>query len=226
MSPTAMDSAVPTHSPDEALAARAASPGLPPDIIAQRLIAVPWRHAGLIAVCALAGGLASTMFRLQPVPAHDGVRSPVQAIQDAPPQSPAAMALRLDLEPGAPVRGSGSTQAAAAAPASAAALQLDDARDLDALYALLRQAAPAAGHLPRAPADERSRPNATLPGLVAGLLLGLLAAALRELRGERMRSPREAEWALGAPVLGAIPTLSARARDALLEPAPRPPEAA
>jgi capsular polysaccharide biosynthesis protein len=53
-----------------------------------------------------------------------------------------------------------------------------------------------------------------LPGLIAGLLLGLLFAALRELRGGRMRSPREAEWALGAPVLGAIPTLSAKARDA------------
>ena len=57
-----------------------------------------------------------------------------------------------------------------------------------------------------------------LLGPVAGLLLGLLLAALRELGGDRMRSPREAEWALGAPVLGAIPTLSAKARNAYLGP--------
>ena len=93
------------------------------------------------------------------------------------------------------------------------------------------RAPPAAGGLPRAssvggagPGGERARP--TLPGLVAGLLLGLLVAALRELGGERMRSPREAQWALGAPVLGAIPTLSAKARAALLAPPPTAPDAA
>lgn len=51
-------------------------------------------------------------------------------------------------------------------------------------------------------------------GPLAGLVLGLLIAGLRELGGDRMRSPREAAWALGAPVLGAIPTLSAKARAA------------
>jgi hypothetical protein len=56
-------------------------------------------------------------------------------------------------------------------------------------------------------------------GPVAGLLLGLSLAARRELGGDRMRSPREAERALGLPVLGAIPTLSARARNACLRPA-------
>jgi hypothetical protein len=50
-------------------------------------------------------------------------------------------------------------------------------------------------------------------GTAVGLLLGLLLAGLRELGGGRMRSPREAEGALGVPVLGAIPTLSAKARD-------------
>jgi hypothetical protein len=51
-------------------------------------------------------------------------------------------------------------------------------------------------------------------GPLAGLLSGLLMAARRELGGDRMRSPREAERALGAPVLGAIPTLSVKARAA------------
>lgn len=53
-------------------------------------------------------------------------------------------------------------------------------------------------------------------GPIGGLILGLLLAALREFGGERMRSPREAEWALGVPVLGTIPTLSAKVRDAYL----------
>ena len=57
-------------------------------------------------------------------------------------------------------------------------------------------------------------------GPLAGLLLGLLLAGLRELGGDRMRSPREAEWALGVPVLGTIPTLSPKARAAFLVPPP------
>ena len=66
-------------------------------------------------------------------------------------------------------------------------------------------------------APEESKGNAVaLLGTAAGLLLGLLVAALRELGGGRMRSPREAEWALGVPVLDAIPTLSAKARNACL----------
>ncbi len=70
-------------------------------------------------------------------------------------------------------------------------------------------------------APEESKGNAvallgTAAGLLLGLLLGLLVAALRELGGGRMRSPREAEWALGVPVLDAIPTLSAKARNACL----------
>ena len=193
----------------------------PPAIVAQRLIAVPWRHAGLIAVCALAGGLASTMFWPQPAPARVAVVKPrVQAIQDAPPSTAAGIELRLDLEPGAAV--AGATRTAGASPLASAALRLDDAREPDEIDAVLRQAPPAAGRLMHATSDHAPttapvRQSATLPGLVAGLLLGLLAAALRELGGQRMRSPREAEWALGAPVLGAIPTLSAKARDALFE---------
>jgi uncharacterized protein involved in exopolysaccharide biosynthesis len=70
-------------------------------------------------------------------------------------------------------------------------------------------------------ADGRKPPLLALLGPLGGLLLGLLLAGLRELGGDRMRSPREAEWALGAPVLGAIPTLSAKARSAfLVQPAP------
>ena len=183
---------------------------LPPGIAAQRLIAVPWRHGGLIAACAVVGGLASTMLWMPPAPEHVAAVKPhIQAIQDAPSSQPsestAGIGLRLDLDPGA-------TQMADASPSPSTPPQPDDEID-----AVLRQAPPAAGGLmPAAP--DRARPDPTLPGLVAGLLLGLLLAGLRELGGQRMRSAREAEWALGAPVLGAIPTLSARARGALLEP--------
>ncbi len=69
---------------------------------------------------------------------------------------------------------------------------------------------------PDHPVTGQKKKIVALLGPVAGLLLGLLLAALRELGGDRMRSPREAEWALGAPVLGAIPTLSAKARNAYL----------
>jgi capsular polysaccharide biosynthesis protein len=55
-----------------------------------------------------------------------------------------------------------------------------------------------------------------LLGPAGGLLLGLLLAFLRELGGDRMRSPREAKAALGMPVLGAVPTLSARSVAAYL----------
>jgi uncharacterized protein involved in exopolysaccharide biosynthesis len=64
---------------------------------------------------------------------------------------------------------------------------------------------------PSAASGKKKRIVALL-GPVAGLLLGLVLALLRELGGDRMRSSREAEWALGAPVLGGIPTLSAKAR--------------
>jgi uncharacterized protein involved in exopolysaccharide biosynthesis len=64
---------------------------------------------------------------------------------------------------------------------------------------------------PSAASGKKKRIVALL-GPVAGLLLGLVLALLRELGGDRMRSSREAEWALGVPVLGGIPTLSAKAR--------------
>ncbi|MFL6698350.1 MAG: hypothetical protein ACJ8GJ_14400 [Vitreoscilla sp.] len=208
----------------------------PPAIVAQRLIAVPWRHAGLIAVCALAGGLASTQFWPHPTPVQlAGVQPRVQAIQDAPAASAASLHLRLDLGAGTaasrPAAVQAQTHLADAAPTSSLRLRLDHLSRYDDIEALLRQAAPAAGRVVRAMSDRTAaargeRPGTTLPGLVAGLLLGLLLAGLRELRGERMRSPREAEWALGAPVLGAIPTLSAKAREALLERPPAAPDAA
>jgi uncharacterized protein involved in exopolysaccharide biosynthesis len=68
-------------------------------------------------------------------------------------------------------------------------------------------------------AEGTKRKIVALLGPLAGLLLGLVLAGLRELGGERMRSPREAEWALGVPVLGAIPTLSAKARNGYFRPA-------
>lgn len=67
-------------------------------------------------------------------------------------------------------------------------------------------------------AEGKKKAIVALVGPLAGLLLGLLLAGLRELGGERMRSPREAEWALGVPVLGAIPTLSPKIRNAYFGP--------
>lgn len=104
--------------------------------------------------------------------------------------------------------------------------RLDDTRELDDIDALLKRSPTSAGpgfaRTPDAlPTTGGLRGGALAPGLLAGLLLGLLAAAARELRGDRMRSVREAEWALGVPVLGAIPTLSSRARGALLATAAR-----
>ena len=194
----------------------APSHGAPPGRVAQRLIAVPWRHAGLIAACAVVGGLASALLWSPPAPAPARVAAAVPRVQeilDAPSaSSPGGVDLRLDLDPGAGVVQAGATRA------SSPTLRLAAARPLDEIDAMLRLAPPAAGRAMLAPPAGDERSNALLPGLVAGLVLGLLVAARRELGGQRMRSPREAEWALGAPVLGAIPTLSARARDALLEP--------
>ena len=209
-----------------------ASDSTPPDIVAQRVIAVPWRHAGLIAACVLAGGLASTTFWRHATPVRVVAARPhMQAIQDAPSAAVAGIELRLDTDPGAPDPAPGTMQTADASRASTTPLRLDDIGESDGIEAALRQAPPAAGRLMGtstglAPAPVGERPRPTPSGLAAGLLLGLLLAALRELGGERMRSAREASWALGAPVLGAIPTLSARARATLLEPRPAAPDAA
>ena len=205
---------MPGHSPFLALGApRGAAPSA-----ARHLIAVPWRQAGVIAACALAGAAASTLVSLR----HPGaVVATAEARVPAPrpeaavpwPDVGAVARLRLDLEPGAAFARDGGAPLADAAPAQAsiAPLRLDDARLFDEAQAALSLAPPAAG---------RPSPggSAAWPGLVSGLLAGLLLAAARELRGERMRSPREAEWALGVPVLGTIPTLSTRARDACFVP--------
>jgi uncharacterized protein involved in exopolysaccharide biosynthesis len=65
-------------------------------------------------------------------------------------------------------------------------------------------------------AEGKKKKIVALLGPAGGLLLGLLLAFLRELGGDRMRSPREVTAALGMPVLGAIPTLSARSVAAYL----------
>jgi hypothetical protein len=188
----------------------------PPGLVAQRVIAVPWRHAGLIALFALAGGLASAAFWPHPVPSRVDVARPrMQAIQDAPSEG---IELRLDQEPVAAALAIEAVRIAGAARVSPAMLRLDAAAADDAIDAALREAPPAAGRVPRAPPAGGEHPRASLPGLAAGLLMGLLVASLRELGGQRMRSPREAQWALGAPVLGAIPTLSAKTRDVLVGP--------
>jgi len=185
----------------------------PPSLVVQRLVAVPWRHAGLIGAFALAGAVASTAFRPHAAAPPVAAAPHFQPIEDAP----AGLDLRLDL---APESTGGAVQVADAAQPPAAPLRLDEDSPADEIEALLDQAAPAAGWPMHSAAAHGDGRRATLPGLAAGLLLGLLAASLRELGGQRMRSPREAQWALGAPVLGAIPTLSAKARNALVEPAP------
>ncbi len=192
--------------------------GAPPRA-AQRLIAVPWRHAGSIALFALAGTLVAGGASL-----HRGAAVAKSATTaPAPPDASERTGLRLDLDPGfaaaASADAASTTLQLADATTPASALQLDDAEALDEIDRALADAPPAAGLAGvRAPAAEGAGRGLAGAGLAAGLLLGLLVAAVRELRGQRMRSVREAQWALGAPVLGAIPTLSARARAALLAP--------
>jgi len=205
----------------------------------QRLVAAPWRHPALVLAFALAGAaataaLAQRQAMAPAAPATIMAHGHIQPILPAPEVVASAPilagaggpGLRLDLElaPGlavAPEAGGARDDRAHLADA-----RLDAEFDDDAVDALLRQS-PSAGGRPLArvlaetPAPAGLRGGALVPGLLAGLLLGLLVAAARELRGDRMRSASEAEWALGAPVLGAVPTLSARARRALLAPASR-----
>ena len=200
----------------------------------QRLVAVPWRHPALILACALAGAGATAALAPRQaaapaalvVPAHGRVQ-PILPAPDVLASVPllsgaGGPGLRLDFELGPSLEASTGEVVAQDDDGGVA-----DAHAVDDIDALLRQSPPAAGSLvPRAldgvgPPPPSGLGAGLVPGLLAGLLLGLLAAAARELRGDRMRSVREAEWALGAPVLGAIPTLSARARRALLAPASR-----
>jgi hypothetical protein len=192
-----------------------------PARVGRLLIAVPWRQAGLIALCALAGAAVTTMTstrqpRVVASATKVRLRMPQRTQTLLPPDAGASSALRLDLEPGT-FSENDATKLADAADAPSAASPLHP----DAIDAALREAPPAAGRVVGDAADRLlpfvdAQGVAALPGLIAGLLLGLGLAALRELRGGRMRSPHEAEWALGVPVLGAIPTLSAKARDAIV----------
>ena len=191
--------------------------------LSQRLVAVPYRHAGLIALCAVAGAIAVSAPSLLHARASLATHGPAaQPWSD----TAATMGLQLDLEPGFAIAGDDAARAtdglerAEAPAAQASALQLDDAHTIDEIERALQEAPPAAGLVAvQSLARPAAPPAGRWPlGVASGLLLGLLAAALRELRGQRMRSSREAEWALGAPVLAAIPTLSARARAMLLAP--------
>ncbi|MFL6681265.1 MAG: hypothetical protein ACJ8IK_23200 [Burkholderiaceae bacterium] len=195
---------------------------------AERLVAAPWRHPALVLACAFAGAAATAA--LAPIIAHGHIQ-PILPAPDVVASTPVLAGsggpgLRLDLEfaPGlAVVPGEGVSRAGETRLADA---WLDAGFDDEAIDALLKQSPPAGGRplarvLEQPPTPAGLSAGVFVPGLLAGLLLGLLAAAARELRGDRMRSASEAEWALGAPVLGAIPTLSARARRALLAPASR-----
>ncbi len=195
---------------------------------ARLLIAIPYRQAGLVALCALVG--AGAMLGLSAL--RPPARASAQVQRPRPTPVRDAVRLHLDLEPD-PLVDEDEAANPLAAPASSAAfaLRLDDAHGVDAFEAALRAAPTAAG--PRTlvivgPAAPRGGVSATWGwrGLFTGLLLGLLLASLRELRGGRMRTPREAEWALGVPVLGAIPTLSAKALAAGAGQPSRPADAA
>ena len=197
--------------------------GAAPPHPARLLIAIPYRQAGLIASCALAG-LAATiaLSSLRPPAVVVGDRARVQVQAQAPLATPIgdAIRLQLDLGPGLDIaQGDAADLPAPQAFAPVAALRLDDATELDAFVDALQSTPPAAGFAPRGTTDlavRRDGGSGTLAwrGLFAGLLTGLSLASARELRGGRMRTPREAAWALGAPVLGSIPTLSAKARAA------------
>lgn len=70
---------------------------------------------------------------------------------------------------------------------------------------------------PSQPLDEEGRRRIVilLAGPVAGLLLGLLLAGLRELLDTRLQSSRDVRQALGLPVLGALPRLGTSERHKL-----------
>jgi capsular polysaccharide biosynthesis protein len=113
--------------------------------------------------------------------------------------------LKLELSPDAVVTAAALTSVVAvlAAQMPEPQLRLDDARQSDA-------------DATDRPTSGQADDTVAWMGPFAGLLLGLLLAAPRELGGDRMRSSRDVKRALGAPVLGAIPTLSAKARSAYL----------
>lgn len=64
-------------------------------------------------------------------------------------------------------------------------------------------------------ADGRKSPLIALAGPIAGLLLGLLLAGLRELFDQRLQSRRDVHTRLGLPVLGALPSLGSAERQRL-----------
>jgi uncharacterized protein involved in exopolysaccharide biosynthesis len=63
--------------------------------------------------------------------------------------------------------------------------------------------------------EGKKAPLIALVGPVAGLLLGLLLAGLRELFDQRLQSRRDVAASLGLPVLGALPSLGSAERQRL-----------
>ena len=204
--------------------------GTPPRA-ARLLLEIPYRQAGLVALCALAGIAAPLgLAKLRPPAQVASARAPTQHPRPKPVGD--AVRLRLALDPDVAVaQDDSSTTIVAHASSPGAALRLDHVHQADPIDAWLQSTPPAAGHgvleadLGTAPAADAS-PTTGWRGLGIGLLLGLLLAALREWPGGRMRTVREAEWALGAPVLGAIPTLSTKARAASVSRAKPPADGA
>ena len=185
---------------------------------ARLLVEIPWRQAGLIALCVLAGAAATLMpSALRPSARASGLR--VIAQSQRPHAAPVGDAVRLhmDVDPELELAYAPADAASAVASTSSpgAVLRIDDERSLDALLATLEATPPAAGPAPMVARGQTfAAAGPAWRGPFGGLLLGLLLAGWRELRGGRMRTAREAQWALGVPVLGTIPTLSARARAA------------
>jgi hypothetical protein len=200
-------------------------------------VAVLYRQAGLIVLCALAGSAVSLVPSLrQPrLPAsiakaavqtgQPGARLLLSAV--GPAQDGGGLKLDLDLESESESESeSGAGNGSAPVAVALTAQTLEPQLRLDLIDLFLRPGSSegerrliveAPDH-PRVAESEKNRRVALL-GPLAGLLLGLMLAGLRELGGDRMRSVGEAEWALGVPVLGGIPTLSAKARNDYFRPA-------
>ncbi len=198
---------------------------------ARLLLEIPWRQAGLIATCVLAGAVTTLALSAQrSSPRGAGVRAIAQA--QRPHATPVGDAVRLhmDFDPELELAftpAQAASAVTASAPSAGAVLRMDDERAFDALVAALESTPPAAGPAAMVAAGEAfAVAGPAWRGPAGGLVLGLLLAGLRELRGGRMRTAREAQWALGVPVLGTIPTLSAKARAASIVRAPRAPDGA
>ena len=195
---------------------------LPTDI-ARRLVGVPWRNAGLVALFAALGALGSGLIGVTTTALLPAIKPPMlSAERIVSASSGDGVALRLDLDasvPSGPASSDSSSEAIRPFFISSQSGVAFPQHDNDvALRGIPLPGVPAQARTEQTTARTYWRPRQVVQGLLVGVLLGLLVASLRELFAEPLRTSREAEAALGVPVLGAIPTLSRRARNELLDP--------